>query len=200
MSGVVPNLTAALEEMVRSHFSVDPVVVSADLETGLHLAVDDPHGVGADRLANALAASRLHPTPAIIVDFGTATTVDAVSSDGALLGGAIVPGLQTAADGLFRGAARLFAVELSAPASVVGRDTAASLQSGTVYGYVDLIEGLVERLNDELGTKAWVIGTGGLAPVVAPHVRIIDVIDPDLTLQGLRLFHQLNAAPTAGSV
>ncbi len=146
----------------------------------------------ADRILNALATHRLHGSPAVVVDFGTATTFDAVSAEGDYLGGAIAPGLGIAAEALFSRTAKLPRIELTAPPSPIGRNTIHAMQSGLILGYVGLIEGLVERFRAELGGQARVIGTGGLASVLAKETKIIEVVDQMLTLEGLRLIYELN--------
>jgi type III pantothenate kinase len=193
VSSVVPTLTTTFEELAESQLDSPAVVLSSGGKTGIRLRAENPMEVGADRIANALAAAELHSTPAIIVDFGTATTFDAVSSDRELLGSAIAPGLHTAMEGLVRRAARLFAVEMTPPARAIGTNTIASVQSGAIFGYVGLVEGLVQRFRDEMTGEPCVIATGGLAPSIAPHTRVFDRVDLDLTLHGLRLYHGLNS-------
>jgi type III pantothenate kinase len=153
--------------------------------------------VGGDRIANAVAASRMHGTPAIVVDFGTATNFDVISADGAFLGGSFAPGIQTAIDGLMSRAALLQRFDLIAPPHVIGTNTVACLQSGTVYGYVGLVEGLLRRIRLELPGEPRVIGTGGLVDVVAEHTDAFDAVDRELTLHGLRILAELN--PIAGT-
>jgi type III pantothenate kinase len=171
-------------------------VIEPGLKTGVRVAIDNPREVGADRIVNAAAAFRRYGGPCIVVDFGTATTVDAIGDDGAYLGGAIAPGLNTAAEALYRVAARLQAVELIAPRSVIGKNTTHSMQAGIVIGYVALVEGLVQRMKAELqaaGAGAIpVIATGGLARLVAGETRVITHTDADLTLDGLRMIYDLN--------
>ncbi|MFN0072410.1 MAG: type III pantothenate kinase [Chloroflexota bacterium] len=192
VSSVVPSLVTTFRELAEKHLDAPAVVVNARGANTLHLRADNPGEVGADRIVNALAAAELHSTPAIVVDFGTATTFDAVSADRELLGSAIAPGLLTAMEGLVSRAARLFAVELIPPAQAIGTNTVASVQSGAMFGYVGLVEGLVRRFRNEMSGSPMVIATGGLAPVIAPLTTVVDRIDLDLTLHGLRLYHALN--------
>jgi type III pantothenate kinase len=194
VSSVVPSLTATFKELAERHLDVPAVVLSSAGNTGVQLRADNPTELGADRIANALAAAELYSTPAIIVDFGTATTFDAVSASRDLLGSAIAPGLHTAMEGLVRRAARLFAVEMTPPAHAIGTNTIASVQSGAIFGYVGLVEGLVQRFRDEMSGDPFVIATGGLAPAIAPHTRVFDRVDLNLTLHGLRLYYGLNGA------
>jgi type III pantothenate kinase len=158
----------------------------------MRILTDDPRELGADRIANAVAAQRLYGTPAIVIDFGTATTFDAISAEGDYLGNAIAPGLGIAADALFRQTARLPRVELVAPPSPVGTDTVSSIQSGLIYGYVGLVEGMVARLKAELGGNPRVIATGEQCAVIGRLTPVVDTIDPNLTLAGLRILYDLN--------
>jgi type III pantothenate kinase len=168
--------------------------VKATANTGVTVATDNPHEMGPDRIVDALATIKLYRVPAIIVDFGTATTFDAIDAEGRLLGMALAPGLRTAMDGLFQHAARLSRVELEPPREVIGRNTVAAVRSGWVYGYVGLVEGLVNRIKAELGPETLVISTGGLADYVLSETNVVDVHDPTLTLKGLRLFFERNTA------
>lgn len=195
LSNVVPSLQRAVEEVATSYFSVTPLCLGPGIRTGIRILYEDPRQVGADRIANAIAAHRLHGGPAIIVDFGTGTTIDAINDRGDYLGGAIAPGITVALDALVGRAARLTRVDLAAPATAIGRNTTASLQSGMVFGYVGLIEGLVARMQAELGGSATVLATGGLAPLFATQTDIFAAVEPHLTLIGLRLLHELNAEP-----
>ncbi len=199
LSSVVPPLTITFSELARRYLGVEPLVVSAGVRTDVPLRVDAPEEVGADRIANALAVKRLYRVPAIVVDFGTATNFDVVSTAGEFLGGAFAPGIQTALEGLASRAARLRTIELRAPGKAIGKNTAACMQAGLVYGYVALVEGLVARIAAELGgPRPLVVATGGLAPLIAAETTAIDVLAPDLTLQGLRLVYELNRGPGAG--
>jgi type III pantothenate kinase len=194
ISSVVPTATQSLREMVRGYFHFAPVVVEPGVKTGVPVLTDNPKEVGADRIVNALGAFSKYGGPAIVVDFGTATTFDAISEAGEYLGGAIAPGIQISARALYERAARLPRIELSAPRSVVGKNTVESLQSGIVFGYSAMVDGMVERLAKELGTPT-VIATGGLATMVIEECRTIDHHDPWLTLEGLRLVFEKNAEP-----
>jgi type III pantothenate kinase len=192
LASVVPPLTTSFVEMCQRFLNRDPLVVTHDIKTGVKVLTDYPAEVGADRILNALATHRLHGSPAIVVDFGTATTFDAVSAEGDYLGGAIAPGLGIAAEALFSRTANLPRIELVAPPKAIGRNTIHCMQSGLVLGYIGLIEGLVTRIRAELGGQAKVIGTGGLAPLLAKETNIIETVDQMLTLEGLRLMYELN--------
>jgi type III pantothenate kinase len=183
----VPQLAEALRQTARTHFGHEALVVGqTGVETGLELRVPNPQEVGADRVANSVAALALQPGPLVVVDFGTAINFDAVSADGAFLGGAIAPGLEIATSALGERAAALFGIELRAPERAIGRTTAENMQSGAIFGYAGLVDGLVGRFRTELGGNAGVIATGGLAALVAPHCLTIDRVEPWLTLEGLR--------------
>lgn len=194
ISSVVPSATQALREMVSGYFHFAPVVVEPGVKTGVPVLTDNPKEVGADRIVNALAAFTKYGGPAIVVDFGTATTFDAVSPAGEYLGGAIAPGIQISARALYERAARLPRVELSAPRSVVGKNTVESLQSGIVFGYAAMVDGMVDRMAKELGTPS-VIATGGLASIIVDECGTIEHHEPWLTLEGLRLVFEKNAEP-----
>lgn len=193
MGNVVPPLQAPYEQVVHNLFGLSPYRISASNgDTGLTFLVDNPLEVGADRIANAVACTHRYGGPAIVVDMGTATTFDVISEDGGYMGGAIAPGIQIASEALFERAAKLPRVELTLPPSPIGRNTVHAMQSGVVFGYVGLVRGLIDRIRQELGVQARVIATGGLAPAVARHSGIIDVVDPNLTLEGLRLLYVRN--------
>lgn len=192
ISSVVPLLTTTFRELSERYFKLAPLIISSDIDTGVSIATDSPREMGADRIANAAAVLTMHSVPAIVVDFGTATTFDAISAGGELLGTAIAPGVTTSLEGLYRHAAQLHSVELRAPKAAIGRNTVEALRSGAVYGYVGLVEGLVHRIRLEMGGNPLVIATGGLAQVVIRETAIFDVHDPDLTLHGLRLIYALN--------
>jgi len=187
----VPSATQALREMVRQYFRFPAVVVEPGVKTGVPVLTDNPKEVGADRIVNALAGFTKFGGPCIVVDFGTATTFDCVSDEGEYVGGAIAPGLQVAARALFEHTARLPLVELVAPRSVVGKNTVESVQSGLIFGYAAMIDGMVERIAKELGQPT-VVATGGLAPVVIGECRAVDHHEPWLTLEGLRLVFEKN--------
>jgi len=192
MASVVPDQTAALREMVRRYFHFSPVVVEPGVKTGVAVLTDNPKEVGADRIVNALGAFSKYGGPAIAVDLGTATTYDVVSEAGEFLGGAIAPGLQVSAGGLFAATARLPRVEISQPRSVIGKNTIESLQSGLLYGTAAEVDGMVERIQKELGGNATVVATGGLAALIVPFCHSIDHHEPWLTLEGLRLIYEKN--------
>jgi len=193
LSSVVPPLVATFEELCRRYVGVEPLVVGSGVKTGVRILTENPREVGADRVVNALAAHRLYGGPVIVIDFGTATTLDAVSEEGDYLGGAIAPGIGIAAEALFERASKLPRVELVRPKNAIGKNTVTSMQSGLIFGYVGLIEGIVARIRDELGGEAKVVATGGLAQTMARETRVIDVVNPDLTMLGLRLIHELNS-------
>jgi type III pantothenate kinase len=190
MSSVVPPLTEVFKEVARRNLVSTILQVRANLDLGIDLRVDSPEAVGADRIANAVAAFRLYPGPSLVVDMGTATKFDVISAEGALVGGAIAAGLQLSADALFERAAKLNPVALEAPAHIIGRNTVDAVQSGLVFGYVCLIEGMVGRMLAEhpnRGESINLLGTGGLIGLVAKHTKIFNRVDPFLTLSGLRL-------------
>ena len=194
IGSVVPNLTPALEEVSITHLKVHPVIVGPGVKTGIRIAIENPKEVGADRIANTLAAFRKYGGPAIVIDLGTAVTYDAVSAAGEYLGGAIAPGVGISLDALVAQTAKLIRVELSAPDSVIGRSTMSAIQSGLLWGFVGQIEGMVRRMTEELGGTAHVIATGGQAGMVAGLTHVIESVDPQLTLEGLRLIHLQNSA------
>jgi len=187
LCSVVPSLTRSFLEFARDELGHEPLVVSAETDLGLPVAVDDPREVGADRLVNALAARESVGAPAVVVDLGTATNFDVVDPEGRYVGGVIVPGVETSAEDLFRRAARLSKVDFTFPRRVIGRNTRDCLRSGILRGAVGMIDSLVEGIWAELGTKGRAIATGGLAPLIGPRCRTIDRIDVDLTLAGLLL-------------
>ncbi len=192
VSSGVPRVTAALREMTKRRLAVPLIVVEPGVRTGIPILIDNPKEVGADRIANAVAAFDLYGGPTIVVDLGTATTFDAISAKGEYLGGAIAPGLEIGMDALVDRTAALRRVELvEAPRNVIGKGTVEALQSGTVYGCAALIEGMCERFDDDIG-PCTVVSTGGLAGIVVPLVQRIDHHEPWLTLHGLRLIYQRN--------
>ena len=194
LCSVVPPLIATFDELCQRYFNLSPLVVGAGVKTGVRIRMDNPREVGADRIANAAAAHHLYGGPVIITDLGTATTFDTVSREGDYLGGAIAPGIGTAAEALFMQAAMLPRVELVRPKRAIGTNTITAMQSGIVFGYVGLIEGIVARIQQELGERAKVVATGGFAELIARETAVIDVVNPDLTLIGLRLIYLLNKA------
>jgi len=189
-SSGVPQLAEALRQAASVHLGHEALIVGPATDTGLELRVENPPEVGSDRIANCVAALSLAGGPLVVVDFGTAINFDAVSADGAFLGGAIAPGLQVAVEALGERAARLFQIELRAPDRAIGRTTAENMQSGAIFGYAGLVDGLVRRFAAELGGDPTVFATGGLAAVVAPHCETVDRVEPWLTLEGLRLIWQ----------
>lgn len=193
IGSVVPKLTKPFVQMTRTVFGYDPVVVTRELNLGLELLVDNPAEVGADRLCNAVAAGVLYPKPCIVVDLGTATTFDVLDQNGNYIGGAIAPGLVTAAGDLFRKAAKLYRIDLEFPPHVIGKNTTAHMQSGILIGHLAMIEGMVQRITAELDLpQVFVIATGGLSEAVASHSSLINATDPRLTLDGLRLIFEMN--------
>src|SRR6185312_3405199 len=194
VASVVPPLDATVRQALRRGFGFEAVFVGPGLKTGMPILYDSPADVGADRIVNAVAGFAAHGGPLIVVDFGTATTFDVVSAAGEYRGGLICPGLGIAADALFARAARLQRVEIKPPEKLIGTTTVGSLQSGLFWGYIALVDGLLERLQAELGGTAAVVATGGLAPLLAPHSRQIGHTDEQLTLTGLRLLWERNRA------
>ena len=191
VASVVPAATQSLREMVRHYFGFPPLVVGPGVKTGIPVLTDNPKEVGADRVLNAVATVERYGSPAIVVDFGTATTFDAVSDKGEYVGGVIAPGVQISADALYEHTALLARVELVAPSSVIGKSTVTSVQSGLMYGYAAMVDGVVERIAKELGDPT-VIATGGLAPAMIGECRSIDEHEPWLTLEGLRIVFERN--------
>jgi type III pantothenate kinase len=192
---VVPRTTQELREMTESYFGFEAVVVEPGVRTGIAIKTDNPREVGADRIANAVAAHQMFDGEAVVVvDFGTAITVDAVSARGDYLGGSIAPGIDVAATALFSSTAQIRRVELVAPAGAIGRNTVMAVQSGIIFGTAGLVDGLIRRVMDELG-DARVVATGGLAPVVMEHCELIEIVEPMLTLEGLRLIFERNVEP-----
>ncbi len=193
ISSVVPHLTPALEWMVEKYLKLKPLIVGPGIKTGMNILYEDPREVGADRIVNAVAAfSQYGPGPLIVVDFGTATTFDAIGPDGAYLGGAIAPGIGISTEALFERAAKLSRIELVRPKTVIGRTTVASMQSGVIFGFAGQVDELVRRMKQELGQTAKVVATGGFAPLIAKETATLDIVDPFLTLEGLRLIYLRN--------
>lgn len=192
MCSVVPPLTSILEEMCHTYFGQTPLVVDAGVKTGVKIRYDNPREVGADRVVDAAAVYRLYGSPACVVDFGTATTFDAISREGDYLGGAIAPGIGIAAEALFTRTAKLPRIDLVRPPRAIGSNTVHSMQSGLLFGYVGLVEGMVARFRAELGEDMRVIGTGGLAQIIARETDVIQKVDPWLTLKGLQIVWELN--------
>ena len=192
IASVVPALTQSLREMVVRYLSFAPVVVEPGTRTGISILYDNPKDVGADRIANAAAAHARFGGPAVVVDFGTATTFDVVSANAEYMGGVIFPGIKVSADALFAAAARLPRVEIVPPRGVVAKTTVESVQAGLVYGTAGMVDGVIERIAKEVGPPV-VIATGGLAPLVVDHCSSVQHHEPWLTLEGLRLIHERNA-------
>ncbi|HEY5984256.1 MAG TPA: type III pantothenate kinase [Anaerolineales bacterium] len=192
LASVVPQLTQRVAQACRQYLKQEPLIVDAGVKTGIRIRYEDPRAVGADRVADAVAALRLYGGPACIIDFGTATTFNAVTKDGEYLGGAITAGINLAADALFTHTAKLQRIDLQRPPSVIGRNTTHAMQSGLLFGYVSMAEGMVQRFRAELGEDMKVIATGGLAEIVAGETKVIDIIAPWLTLEGLRMIWDLN--------
>lgn len=192
LASVVPPLTGRVTQACREYLRQDPLVVDAGIKTGIKIRYEDPKAVGADRVCDAVAVMKLYGGPACVVDFGTATTFNALTKDGEYLGGAITAGINLAAEALYTRAAKLPRIDLQVPPSVIGRNTVHAMQSGLLFGYVSMVEGMVERFRAELGREMKVIATGGLAEIVAHETRAIQIIAPWLTLDGLCLIWELN--------
>jgi type III pantothenate kinase len=195
ISSVVPPLDSTLRQVCETYFHVQPLFVEPGIKTGMQVLVDNPTELGADRLADCIAAFERYGGPCIVVDFGTATKFEVISERGEYLGGAIAPGLGLSAEALFSRAARLSRVDIKRPAKVIGTNTVGHLQSGLYYGYIGLVDGLLERIFAELGQKPQVIATGGLARMIAADSRYIAKIDDLLTIDGLRILFERNRAP-----
>jgi len=196
LSSVVPPLTRTMEEMALRYFGREPLTVDPGSNTGMPVLYSPPSDVGADRVVNAVAAyeayGRASKSPVIVVDFGTATTFDAISAAGEYIGGVICPGPQIAADALFERTARLPRVDVRKPARVIGHTTVGAIESGLFYGYLGMVDGLLRRMTEELGGRATRIATGGLAPLVLPETDMFDAHEPDITLHGLRIIWERN--------
>jgi type III pantothenate kinase len=192
LSSTVPLLVRSYQELAESHLDTPILVLGPGVRTGIQILHDDPHEIGPDRIANAVAGRERYGAPCIVVDFGTSTNFDAVSAEGAYVGGVLAPGIEISMDALFSRAARLTKVDFVEPPAVIGRTTASALQSGLVYGFAGQVDGIVERMRGELGDGARAIATGGLADLIAPHSKTIEKVDPLLTLDGLRLVWDRN--------
>ncbi|HCR72039.1 MAG TPA: type III pantothenate kinase [Anaerolineae bacterium] len=192
LASVVPPLTGRVIQACEEYLKQKPLVVDTGIKTGIKIRYEDPRAVGADRVCDAVAVMKLYGGPACVVDFGTATTFNAITKDGEYLGGAITAGINLAAEALYTRAAKLPRIDLQLPPSVIGRNTIHAMQSGLLFGYVSMVEGMVGRFRSELGSDMKVVATGGLAEVVAKETKVIDIISPWLTLEGLRLIWELN--------
>ncbi|MBN1191123.1 MAG: type III pantothenate kinase [Dehalococcoidales bacterium] len=194
LCSVVPPAVNTLEIMFQRYFNLKPLVIGAGTRTGVKIRMDNPREVGPDRIVHGAAAFQLYGGPLIIVDLGTATTFDTISKNGDYIGGAIAPGIQTGAEALFARTAMLPRVNLSRPARAIGTNTVSAMQSGIVFGYISLIEGMVNRIQKELPEKAKVILTGGFLDTIAKESHIFDIVNPDLILIGLRMVYAMNKA------
>lgn len=192
VSSVVPALTTTIRRVAPHVVSGHVVVVEPGVRTGMSIEIDNPREVGADRIVNAVAARERYDVPVIVVDFGTSTNFDVVGPSGAYLGGAIAPGLEIATNALVSGTAALRNVEFAPPRSVIGKGTVEAIQSGAVFGHAGLVDGIMERTAAEFDTDVTRVATGGLAPTIVPHCDSVDIIDAYLTLEGLRIIHDLN--------
>jgi type III pantothenate kinase len=192
LASVVPPLTGTFVDACEKYLGQRPFVIDAGVKTGVRVKYDDPKQVGADRVVDAAAVQKLYGGPACVVDLGTATTFDAISATGEYLGGAIAPGITIAAEALFQRTAKLPKVDLQRPPAAIGRNTVHSIQSGLLFGYVGMVEGMVARFRLELGPNMKVIATGGLASLIANETKVIDIIAPWLTLEGLKIVWELN--------
>lgn len=193
ISSVVPPVVSSLKKAAQNFFNIDPLIVGPGIKTGINIKIDNPREVGADRIVNAVAAfEKFGGKPLIIVDFGTATTIDAISGDGEYLGGAIAPGVDISTEALFRNAAKLPRVELVKPESAIGKNTIMAMQSGIIYGFVGQVEGLIKHFKKEIGEETYVIATGGFVNLIAPETIMINKTEPYLTLEGLLYIVELN--------
>jgi type III pantothenate kinase len=192
LASTVPVLVREWELLASKWADAPLLVVGPGTKTGIPIRYDDPREVGADRIVNAVAAKERYGAPVVVVDFGTSTNFDVVSTEGEYVGGVIAPGIEISMEALFARAARLVKVDYAAPQAVIGKTTVSGLQSGLVYGFAGQVDGIVERIREELGAEAPAIATGGLADLVSPHSRTIERVDPFLTLDGLRLVWELN--------
>ena len=192
LSSTVPQLVREYEAFAKRYVKAPLLVLEPGVRTGIPIRYDNPRELGPDRLANAVAAKERYGAPCIVVDFGTSTNFDVVSPEGEYVGGVLAPGVESSMDALFARAARLIKVDFVEPPAVIGKSTASALQSGLVYGFAGQVDGIVAGIRGELGAEARAIATGGLAELIAPHTRTIELVDPWLTLEGLRLVWELN--------
>ncbi len=196
ISSVVPPLNETMEKAVRDYCGIaSPLQLGPGVRTGLSIKIENPKEVGADRVCDAVAVSELYGSPAIVVDFGTATTFSAVDADGAFIGGAIAPGVMTAGDALFSKASKLPRVDIAKPRAAIGKNTVTAMQSGIFFGAIGMVEEIVRRMKHEMGEgEVKVIATGGLAGLIAAETAAIDLVDPDITLQGMRIIYERNVS------
>lgn len=196
ISSVVPNIMHSLENMIKKSFNIDPIIVGPGVKTGINIKYDNPKEVGADRIVNAVAAHEIYRRDVIIIDFGTATTYCAVTEGGNYLGGCICPGVRISSDALFERAAKLPRVELELPKSIICKNTVSSMQAGILYGYIGQVEYIVKKMKEEMSAKEknepYVIATGGLANLISRNSTAIDEVNPDLTLEGLKILYDKN--------
>lgn len=196
ISSVVPNIMYSLEHMIVKYFEVMPIVVGPGVKTGINIRYDNPKEVGADRIVNAVAAHEIYNRAAIIIDFGTATTFCAITAKGDYLGGTICPGIKISSEALFERAAKLPRIELTKPASVICKNTVSSMQAGIIYGYIGQVDYIVDKMKKEMESigesEPFVVATGGLAKLINEESKSIDIIDPILTLKGLRIIYEKN--------
>lgn len=192
ISSVVPPVTPVFDEMIRRYLGIQSMIVRPGIATGLDIRYENPHELGSDRIVNAVGGTSLYGVPLIIVDLGTAVKVEAISARKEYLGGAIAPGISISAEALFARTARLQRIELVKPPAAIGRNSVWCMQSGLIFGYAGLVDGLVRRISDEMGGRPRVVATGGLAPLVAGECETVSVVNPHLTLEGLRAIFELN--------
>lgn len=201
ISSVVPSITPILEKMCKRYFSLKALIVGPGIKTGINIRYENPKEVGADRIVNTVAAYHKYGGPVIIVDFGTATTFDAVAAGMDYLGGAIAPGIGISSEALFKSAAKLYRVEITKPDRIIGKNTATSMQAGIFYGYVGLVDSIVNRMKEEMGGgKIFTVATGGLAPLICSETKTIDKVDMMLTLDGLELLYEKNVDLLGGKL
>ncbi len=189
---VVPPLKAAFDELSQVFLGISPLFVGPGIKTGMPIRYDNPREVGADRIVNAVAAYEKYHRELIAVDFGTATTFDYINASGEYEGGSIAPGVKISAEALFHNASKLFRVELTAPPKVIAKDTASAIQSGIVFGYAALVDGILSRMFDELKSRPKVVATGGLARVISAHTKLVEDVEDDLTMDGLKILYKRN--------
>lgn len=192
MCSVVPSVAEAIRAFCQAYLGIEPLTVGPGMKTGMSILYENPKDVGADRVVNAVAVTRFYGAPAIVVDFGTAVTFDAINSNGEYIGGSILPGIIVGAQALFTHTSKLPMVDISRPASVIGRNTITSIQAGLYYGYVSLVQGMVKRFSSELGANCKVVATGGQAEMICKECACVDAIDPNLTLKGLHYLAMIN--------